>query len=186
MSKLLLAIIAILTLASCTHVIATNYPGQAKTELPSSWKGTYSGKLPGYLQMFGGGADSSNSEIVIGHNFIIWTTPTSVSHYSTADSLKFSELNGHRYISLHNSHDQYTVFRVKQTKTGLELFGLTIDDDIEKEKLEPYFKKVELATSDDEETGIKLFQVTIDDKKLDSYYSSGLPSKEPMILTRKK
>jgi len=188
MSKLTAAFIAALFLASCSHLVSTNYPGKPLNELPKSWSGTYNVTFPSFLQFFLAGADSTQSTVEIGKSNIVWTAGPTVSRYTTADSLKFTELNGNYYICLHNSHDQYTVLRVKETSTGLELFGLTADDDVQAKELEPFFKKVEKleAGDEDEETGINLYEVTIDDKKIDKYFTSKIPSKDPIVLKRKK
>jgi hypothetical protein len=188
MSKLTAAFIAVLFFASCSHLVSTNYPGKPLNEFPKSWKGTYDVKFPSFLQFFLAGGDSTESIVEIGTSNIIWTAGPTVSRYSTADSLKFTELNGNRYICLHNSHNQYTILRVKETSTGLELFGLTAENDVSAKELEPFFKKVEKleAGDEDDETGIKLYEVTIDDKKIDKYFASKIPSKDPIVLKRKK
>jgi hypothetical protein len=188
MSKLTSAFIAVLFLASCSHIVSTNYPGKPLNEFPKSWVGTYDVRFPSFLQFFLAGADSTESTVEIGTSNIVWTAGPTVSRYTTADSLKFTELNGNRYICLHNSHNQYTILKVKETPTGLELFGLTANKEVSTEDLAPFFKKVEdLEAGDlDNETGIKLYQVTMDDKKLDKYYSSKIPAKEPIVLKRKK
>jgi hypothetical protein len=173
---------------SCSHIVATNYPGEAKDKLPESWKGQYSIEFPSYLAMMMESADTKQSKVHIMSTMIRWTQDGVHSTYSTSDSLKFSELNGNFYISLGNSHNQYSVFKVVKVDDGFDLFGLTAADDVKEDKLSPYFKDIkELETNDEnDETGINLYQVTIIDKKLDSYYESGIPSTEPIKLRKIK
>lgn len=188
MTKLLASLLISLIFISCTHIISSNFPGKEQKQLPASWVGKYDAKLPSFLQFFFSGS-SQKLKVEITRNGLVWGTEDStVSTYTTSDSLRFSETGGHKYISLHNSHNQYTVFRVKETAKGLELYGMSADEDIEQEQLIPYFKNVDLKVSDEDsvDTGIKLYEVEIDDSKLNSFFSSKIPAKDPIVLTRKK
>jgi|GEM_PF-4906143 len=185
MKRIAFTLVISTLLFSCTHIVTSNYPGKEKSTLPKVWKGEYTIEYPAFLEMFMGN-DKKVNKAKITSKGIEWVISGESSVYTTSDSLKYSQLNGENYLSLHNSHGQYTVFKVKAVSNGLDLYGLTTEAEIEKDKLENYFKKVEQLEVGDEndETGIRLFQVELDDEKLDAFFKSELASKEPIKLRR--
>lgn len=186
MKRTLLPLALVVILASCTHIVAKNYPGVKQDKLPPSWAGTYTLKFPSFLGMLMETANDT-STVIIDRDKITWITEKEANVYSLSDSLRYTLLGKDAFICLHNSHDQYTIFKVKKSEEGLDLFGLTADDGVEIEKLKPYFNNITepLEEDDEEDMGIKLYEVNIDDKKLEAYYQSGIPSSDPIKLIRK-
>lgn len=185
MKKTLPAFVVALLLASCTHIISSNFPGTPRDKMPASWSGSYSMTLPGFLSM----ADpSSNSTVTITRDRLEWKQSDKVIVYSLSDSLRYTVVGKNAYISLHNSHDQYTVMMVKEVKEGLDLFSMTAEDELEADQLKPFFKDVRehQLDSGNNNTGIKLYEVTIDDARLDDYFKSGIPGSSPIKLRRIK
>ena len=172
----IITFLSLLLLASCTHIVATNFPGKPKGQIPEKWAGTYNIKFPGFLSMVD--PTEKSSTVTITRDMIEWNDSGKVSKYSLKDSLRLTTLGKDFYISMHNSHGQYTVFKVKEVEDGLNLYGLTAESEIEGDELKPFFKDVRehQLDSGNNDAGIRLYEVTIDDSKLDAYFESDIPA----------
>ncbi len=187
MKKFVLPLLVTLVLASCTHIVAKNFPGPIKKQLPSSWKGTYSVDYPEFLELMMPDDEDGKSTVEIGKDKITWHNGESVSTYTLSDSLRYTTIDNYDYIGLFNSQGQCTIFRVVEDDDYLELYGLTADDDVDEDQLSPYFRSVkEVELKDTTDVGIKLFEVYIDEDKLYNYFNSGIPAAEPILLKKTK
>lgn len=90
------------------------------------------------------------------------------------------------YLSL-GEQPYFTVFKVAYSGKDILLYPMYANQGTTKEQLEPYFSNVEEVIPEvveGEEPGDVSYSVTIDDKKLDAYFKSDIPLKDPYRLKR--
>jgi hypothetical protein len=173
----------LIILSSCTMVTSKNLPGKKKTSFPKNLQGTYEFKYPKSLaEMIG----EVNSELVIDANKIVMTTSGESNEMPLNDSLFLTTIKKDMYLSI-GAEPSLTVFKLVKNGKNWDLFPMytesaTIDE------MRPYFKDIqaqEMPSEEGEETGNIMYEVSIDEKKLASYFKSNLPSKDPFKLIRK-
>lgn len=102
------------------------------------------------------------------------------------DSLYVSNVGKSIYISLGEAPG-FTVYKVERKGKDLHLYSLFAETDVTKDQLEAHFSKVDEIPGEPDENGEvspPSYSVTIDPKRIDAYFKSGLSSKEPYILKR--
>ena len=174
----LITTLALLLFASCTQVLSTNYPGKSEKSLPKEWQGNYEVV---FTSPFPDKKDSSKPErefARIESDRITWTGRDASKVYSLNDSLRYSVYDHNGYISLLMPEGLYAVFKVTHIGDTLALASMSTDEEPKKADLVKYFKDVEKKSSQ----GDDYYQVTIIEKKLDTYFKSSIPSKDPLKL----
>ncbi len=180
---LMYSILLVVGLSSCTIVTSTNIPGEKLSKIPKELHGEYQLEMPGEMA----GLMGENALIVtFKSDRMITNDENGNSENLLGDSLYFSKVGKSIYISLGETPN-FTVYKVERKGKDLHLYSLFAESDVTKTQLEPYFSKVEEIPGEPDENGEvspPSYSVTIDPKRIDSYFKSGLSSKEPYILKR--
>lgn len=175
----------LLTLASCTPVTSTNMPGEKLDKIPKNLLGTFELQYPGDLAELT--ADpASKTYVTLKSDRIQMTDQNGDSETLLGDSLYFSKIGKQVYLSMGESPD-FTVFKVVKKGKDIQLFCMYSESEINSDNLSPFFSNVtEIEGEPDEngEPGMVSYRVTIDNSKLDSYFKSDLPMKDPFILKK--
>jgi hypothetical protein len=180
---LLIAVSLILGLSSCTIVTSTNIPGDKLTKVPKNMHGDYQLEMPSEMA----GLMGENPMIVtLKSDRMITNDDNGKAENLLGDSLYFSKVGKSIYISLGES-PAFTVYKVERKGKDLHLFSLFAESGVTKSQLDAHFSKVEEIPGEPDENGEvspPSYSVTIDPKRIDAYFKSGLSSKEPYILKR--
>jgi hypothetical protein len=175
---LLSAVLTLVLFSSCTMILSTNFPGSAEKTLPKEWLGKYEVVL---TSPFPDKKDSTKPEkefATIGATRITWQSNDGNKIYSLDDSLRYSVYDKTSYISLLMPQGLYAVFKVVKNGAALELYAMSSDEEPKKADLNKYFDKIEKKS----DQGDEYYKVTIIEKKLDAFFKSSIPSKEPTRL----
>jgi hypothetical protein len=171
-------VMALLLFASCTMILSTNYPGSSEKSMPDEWLGRYEVNSPSLFPEKKDSAKTEKKYASIENNRISWTTNDENKIYTLGDSLSYSTYDQNRYISFLMPQGLYAVFKVIKNGATLELYSMSSEEEPKKTELNKYFDKVEKKSED----GDDYYKVTIIDKKLDAFFKSPVPSKEPIKL----
>lgn len=170
-------------MASCTVITSTNVPGKKETKIPKSLLGKYRLEYPGDLASL---TEGNETTVTFESDRVIVENAEGSSESILGDSLYYSTIKKQGYLSL-GKEPNVSVFRVVKSGRDIHLFTLCASDYVSASDLQQYFLKVEEIPgemSDEGEPGTPSFVVTIDDQKLDAYYKSGIPMKDPFKLIR--
>lgn len=183
-TKFLLFTLLILTgLSSCTIVTSTNIPGKKLSKIPKNLHGEYQLEMQGEMA----GLMGENALIIsFKSDRMITNDENGITENILGDSLYFSKVGKSIYINLGEAPG-FTVYKVERKGKDLHLYSLFAETGVTKDQLEPHFSKVEEIPGEPDENGEispPSYSVTIDPKRLDAYFKSGLSSKEPYILKR--
>lgn len=173
-----------LLLSSCTIVTSTNLPGEKLSKIPKNLHGDYTLEMPG--EMAGLMGDNA-LEVSFKTDRMTTNDENGKSESMLGDSLYFSKVGKSIFLSLGESPN-FTVYKIVPKGKDLHLYSLFAESDITKGQLEAYFTKVEEIPGEPDENGEMTpssFSVTIDPKRIDAYFKSGLATKDPYILKRK-
>lgn len=181
-----LAIAGLLAAAftSCTVVTSTNAPGKKQDKMPKGMIGRYELEYPGDLASLMEGAGKTYIEIK--SDRLVIESQGEMTESLLNDSLYFSAIGKQQYLCL-GKEPNLSVFKVVKDKKDFLLYTMCANDYVDQASLSPYFTKVQEIPGEIDEDGQQgdpSFVVTIDDKKLDSYFKSDIPSKEPFRLKR--
>lgn len=185
--SLFLSGLLLLALASCTVVTSTNLPGSKLDEIPKNLRGKYEVQYPGDLAELTADPDAK-SYVTFKADRMVMTSKDGDSETMLGDSLFFTKIGKQIYISLGVAPD-LTVFKVLKKGKDIQLFSMYSEEAIGTAELSPYFSKVEEIPGEPDENGepgLPSYKVTIDDKKLASYFESGLSMQDPFILKKTK
>jgi hypothetical protein len=175
--------LAIILFPSCTMILSTNYPGSSEKSLPKEWLGKYEVITTSPFPEKKDSAQPDKKYAIIESTRITWKTSDGDKIYSLNDSLRYSVMYSQsRYLSLLMPQGLYAVFKVIKKADTLELYSMSSDDEPKKGELNKYFGKVEKIKKGEDE----YFKVTIIEKKLNAYFKSPIPSKEPTRLVSVK
>lgn len=172
-----------LLLSSCTAITTTNIPGKKASKIPKNLLGKYTLQYP---ESFAALAEGNTATVTFLSDRMVVTDASGTTETMLGDSLFFSSIGKQWYISL-GGEPSFTVLRIEKKEKNLQLFPMYIENLVTQEDLQKYFTKVEEVPGEPDEngeTGESSFVVTIDDKKLDSFFRSGLPSGDPFILKK--
>lgn len=182
-----LAFTGLLTIlmTSCTVVTTTNVPGKKGAKFPKNMLGKYLLEYPGSLAALTEG-EGAQTYVTFKSKSMIITNSDGDTETQLGDSLFISSIGKQLYISL-GAEPNISVFRIEKSGKNILLYSMCTENYITTADLNPFFSKVEeVAGEPDEngEAGASSFVVTIDDSKLDEYYKSGLPMKDPFTLKK--
>jgi hypothetical protein len=183
-TKFLLFTSLVLTgLSSCTIVTSTNIPGEKLSKIPKNMQGEYQLEMQGEMA----GLMGENALIIsFKSDRMITNDENGITENLLGDSLYFSKVGKSIYISL-GEVPGFTVYKVERKGKDLHLYSLFAETGVTKDQLEAHFSKVEEIPGEPDENGEispPSYSVTIDPKRIDAYFKSGLASKEPYILKR--
>jgi hypothetical protein len=170
-------------MTSCTVVTSTNVPGKKETKIPKNMLGKYKLEYPGDLA---GLTEGNETMVTFKSDRVIVENAEGSSESILGDSLYYSTIKKQGYLSL-GKEPNLSVFRVVKSGKDIHLFSLCATDYISAADLQQYFSSVEEIpgeVSDEGEPGTPSFVVTIDDQKLDKYYKSEIPMKDPFKLIK--
>lgn len=183
---LTLMVTAGLFLTSCTIVTSTNVPGKQVDAFPKKMLGKYEIVYPGEFAALNEG--EVKSYVTIEKKRITTTTTDGETTSALGDSLYLTKVGKQYYLSL-GASPSISVFRLTRNGKDIELYPLFCMEGTDGAALQPYFSSVEEVPGQPDENGEygpATFEVTIDESKLDAFYKSGLPYKEPFVLKRMK
>jgi hypothetical protein len=177
--------LVLIALASCTIVTTTNIPGKTATKFPKNLKGEYVLEYPEALSMLA--VEGSDTHITFKGNEMIIDNSDGQTIAKLGDSLFFSTIGKQQYLSFGVS-PQINVFKVVKKGSDIQLFSMC-GDVTSSDDLTNFFSNVkEIPGEVDEngEVGSSSYEVTINDDKLDDYFNSSVPMKEPFLLKKVK
>ena len=173
-------------LNSCTIVTSTNSPGKAESKFPKSMIGNYELIYP---ESFQGMMEGSNMKttVQIKSDELIMDSGEGQSHLKINDSISVNKLGKQYYLCMGKA-PVLNVFKIIKKGKDLELHAMNAKEGVTVEQMKPFFSEVKSNSDLDEETGeiTESYVVTIDDKKIDSYYKSDIIHVEPFTLKRVK
>jgi hypothetical protein len=175
-----------LALTSCTVVTATNLPGKTSAKIPKNICGTYGLEYPGDLAALAGEGDDQTVVTLKSDRVLIQNTD-GTTETMLGDSLFYSTIGKQGYLSL-GAAPNLSVFKVVKSGKDVHLYSLCSEEYVTGDDLGKHFAKVEEIPGEPTESGeagTPSFLVTIDDKKLDSYFKSTIPMKDPFKLVRR-
>lgn len=173
----------LIILSSCTVVTSKNIPGKTLATFPKNMQGSYTLQYP---ESFAAMMEGVSSDVEINANQILMSTDGEKNTMQLNDSLFLSKIKKDLYLSI-GAAPSLTVFKMVKDGDNWNLLPMftenaSIDD------MRPYFNTIEatqMPSEDGEGEGNMIYEVTINDKKLASYFKSNLPSKDPFKLIRK-
>jgi hypothetical protein len=173
-------------LNSCTIITSTNAPGTLERTFPKSMIGTYELIYPESFQGMMEGADMKTT-VEIKSDELILNSGQGDSHMKINDSISITKHKKNYYLCMGKA-PVLNIFKVLKKGKDLELHSMNAKAEVTVEQLKHYFSEVKTTSTLDEETGelTETYVVTIDDKKIDSYYKSDIIHKEPFTLKRTK
>lgn len=182
--SILLPGLIIFLFSSCTMILSTNIPGKPEKSLPKEWLGKYEVVSATHFSDKRDSVPSEKEYATIESTRIIYTGVDETKIFLLDDSLKYSVIYGQsRYLSLLMPQGLYAVFKVVKNVDTLVLYSLSSDnEEIKKADLNKYFQDVEKIKRQDDE----YYRVSVVEKKLDAYFKSSIPSKEPIKLVLMK
>jgi hypothetical protein len=175
-----------IALTSCTFVSSTNLPGKTAKKIPKNICGKYALEYPGDLAALAGEGDQQTI-VTLKSDRVIVESSDGTTETLLGDSLFYSMIGKQGYLSL-GAAPNLSVFKVVKTGKDVYLYSMCSEEYITAEDLSQHFSKVEEIPGEPDENGepgSPSFVVTIDDQKLDGYFKSGLPMKDPFKLVKK-
>jgi len=175
-------------MTSCTPVTSTNLPGKKLDAIPKNMRGKYELVYPGEIGAMMGDSDAKTI-VTLTADEMIFNGVDGESVSKLNDSLFITKVGKQIYLSM-GAAPEFNVCKVVKNGSTFEFYPMYSAEYITAEALAPYFSNVEEVIGEpDEETGepgMSSFRVTIDEKKLDSYFKSEYPSKDPFKLVKTK
>lgn len=176
--------LVLISLASCTIVTTNKVPGKNVTKIPKNLLGKYTLEYPTSVGE-AVGSDSKTLVTIKATELIIDNGEERVT-YKLGDSLHFSAIGEQQYLSL-GAAPQINLFKLVKTGKNIHLFtmscSMTSSGDFN-----DFFTNVKEIPGEPDENGnpgFPSYEVTIDEEKLDDYFESDLPMKDPFILKKR-
>ena len=170
---------------SCTSVSSKNLPGKKAESFPKKMIGEFEVVYPEDFAALLGGEDAK-TYVSFTKNAMIFKNIEGETSTNLGDSLYVTSIGKTFYLSMGEAPN-FTIFKVAYSGKDILLYPLYANEGTTKEQLDPYFSDVEEILPEiveGEEPGDISYSVTIDDKKLDSYFKSDIPLKDPYRLKR--
>lgn len=179
----LLTGLLVLALSSCTLITSANIPGKQASKIPKALVGKYELQYPHQLADMMQGAEAK-TYITFASDRMTVSSPEGDNTSMLGDSLFFSKIKKQLYLSM-GAPPSLVVFKIVRSGKDLQLFPLFGTETATAADLSPYFSKlVEVPgeIGEDGEIGASTYEVTIDDKKLESFFKSDAALKDPFTL----
>ncbi len=175
-------------LISCTVVTATKVPGRKNDAFPKEIIGNYEVVFPKDLAPIMEGEEGNKMYIIFKTGGIIIKDKEGETETILGDSLYYSMIGTSYYLSF-GGEPELSIFKfVKKGKTIL-LYPMYAKEDVTETELSQFFTDV-VSTSEpsNDSAGMSTssYSVTIDESKLEAYFKSDIPLKEPYKLVRMK
>jgi hypothetical protein len=170
---------------SCTSVSSKNLPGKKAESFPKKMIGEFEVVYPEDFAALLGGEDAK-TYVSFTKNAMIFKNIEGETSTNLGDSLYVTSIGKTFYLSMGEAPN-FTIFKVAYSGKDILLYPLYANQGTTKEQLDPYFSDVEEILPEvveGEEPGDISYSVTIDDKKLDAYFKSDVPLKDPYRLKR--
>lgn len=172
--------------SSCTSVTSTNLPGKKAASFPKKMIGEFEFVYPeDFAALFGD--EDAKTYVTLTKNAMTIKNAEGETTTNLGDSLYVTSIGKSLYLSM-GEEPNFTVFKVAYSGKDILLYPLFAGEETSLQELEPYFSSVTETPSyldeDTGEAGPPSYSVTIDDKKLDSYFKSTIPIKDPFRLKR--
>ncbi|MEY3236090.1 MAG: hypothetical protein RI883_191 [Bacteroidota bacterium] len=177
-----------LSLISCTVITATNVPGRKNNSFPKDLIGNYEVGFPEDFAAIMEGEEGSKMYITFKSNSIIIKDKEGETETALEDSLYFSMIGTNYYLSF-GGEPELSIFKLVKSKKSILLYPMYAREDVTQEELSQFFTSVvSTSESSDDSAGMSTssYSVTIDESKLDAYFKSDIPLKEPYKLIKKK
>lgn len=171
--------------ASCTSVSSKNLPGKKAASFPKKMIGEFEVVYPEDFAALLGGEDAK-TYVTFTKNVMTFKNIEGETSTNLGDSLYVTSIGKTFYLSMGEAPN-FTLFKVAYSGKDILLYPLYANQGTTKEQLDPYFSDVEEILPEiveGEEPGDISYSVTIDDKKLDAYFKSDIPLKDPYRLKR--
>ncbi len=179
-----IALLALITVTSCIAVNSTNVPGKKLEKIPKDLWGKYELEYPQSLTM---GGETEKTYVTLSATEAIIENSEGTTVSKLGDSLFFSTIGRQQYISL-GAGEMYNVFKLVKSGKDIELY--TMSGNVSSAgDLSGYFtdvREIYDKADEDGESVVESYLVTIDDKKLSSYFDSDVPLGEPFILKKQE
>ncbi len=186
--KILALSLLIINIVSCTVVTVTNVPGRKNNSFPKDIIGNYEVEFPKDFAAIMEGEEGNKMYITFNANSIIIKDKEGETETPLGDSLHFSMIGTNYYLSF-GGEPELSIFKLVKNKKSILLYPMYAREDVTEEELSHYFSSV-VSTSEisDDSVGMSTssFSVTIDESKLEAYFMSDIPLKEPYKLIKKK
>lgn len=185
--KLLLYLFVGLSLTSCTVVSSTNIPGEKQDAFPKEFNGKFQLEYPeDFSFMEEEGADPTI--VTFKKNVITFEMGGEKSVSYLGDSIHYSTIGTDHFLSM-GKEPSITVFKMLKSGKNILLYPLFVYEDVEKDVLASYFSRVDAEYGEPDEEGntsLLSYSVTIDDKKLGSFFESEYVYSSPFVLKKAK
>lgn len=176
---------AAIALVSCTFVTSTNLPGKKAEKIPKNLIGKYMLEYPDALAALAG---ETSTIVTLKADRIIVENMDGTSETMLGDSLYYSQIGEQGYITLGEAPD-FNVFKVVKSGKDIHLYSMCSENYSAITDFQQYFSHIREIPGEPDEYGDATpssYAVTIDDKKLDDYYKSDIPMKDPFKLVYRK
>jgi|GEM_PF-1193286 len=178
----------LINIFSCTVVTVTNVPGRKNNSFPKDIIGNYEVEFPKDFAAIMEGEEGNKMYITFNTNSIVIKDKEGETTTNLGDSLYFSMIGTNYYLSF-GGEPELSIFKLVKNKKSILLYPMYAREDVTEEELSHYFTSV-VSTSEasDDSVGMSTssFSVTIDESKLEAYFMSDIPLKEPYKLIKKK
>ena len=178
----------LINIFSCTVVTVTNVPGRKNNSFPKDIIGNYEVEFPKDFAAIMEGEEGNKMYITFNTNSIVIKDKEGETTTNLGDSLYFSMIGTNYYLSF-GGEPELSIFKLIKNKKSILLYPMYAREDVTEEELSLYFTSV-VSTSEasDDSVGMSTssFSVTIDESKLEAYFMSDIPLKEPYKLIKKK
>jgi len=178
----------LINIFSCTVVTVTNVPGRKNNSFPKDIIGNYEVEFPKDFAAIMEGEEGNKMYITFNTNSIVIKDKEGETTTNLGDSLYFSMIGTNYYLSF-GGEPELSIFKLVKNKKSILLYPMYAREDVTEEELSLYFTSV-VSTSEasDDSVGMSTssFSVTIDESKLEAYFMSDIPLKEPYKLIKKK
>lgn len=178
----------LINIFSCTVVTVTNVPGRKNNSFPKDIIGNYEVEFPKDFAAIMEGEEGNKMYITFNTNSIVIKDKEGETTTNLGDSLYFSMIGTNYYLSF-GGEPELSIFKLVKNKKSILLYPMYAREDVTEEELSHYFTSV-VSTSEasDDSVGMSTssFSATIDESKLEAYFMSDIPLKEPYKLIKKK
>lgn len=177
-----------LNMISCTVITTTNVPGRKSESFPKDIIGNYEVVFPKDFAAIMEGEEGNKMYVTFKSKSLIITDKEGETETNLGDSLFYSMIGSNYYLSF-GGEPELSIFKLVKSGKSILLYPMYAREDVTDAELSQFFKSV-VSTSEnsDDSAGMSTssYSITIDESKLDAYFNSDIPLKEPYKLIKKK